>query len=187
MSDRPDASKQSQSAFTNVQAENITIEGDFTQIQFNEAPSKRLMPFHALPSIPRHFVPRSQPIDQVKKYLLSDEESLPGTLVLSAICGLGGIGKSVLASAIAHDSEIQERFSDGILGVTLGQDPDILSALGGWIQALHNFTYKPTTVDMVHVISILCYTIKRCYWLLMMHGTLTMSSRIVLGDRVVGY
>jgi NB-ARC domain len=148
VSNRPDASNPSQSAFTNVQAENITIEGDFTQIQFNEAPSKRFMPFHALPSIPKHFVPRSQPINQVKKYLLSDEESLPGTLVLSAICGLGGIGKSVLASAIAHDSEIQKRFSDGILGVTLGQDPDILSALGGWIQALHDFTYKLTTVDM---------------------------------------
>jgi NB-ARC domain len=57
-------------------------------------------------------------------------------LVVSAIAGLGGLGKSVLATAIVLDPEVQERFDDGILWVTLGQNPDLLSLLGDWIREL---------------------------------------------------
>ncbi|WP_446382250.1 NB-ARC domain-containing protein [Coleofasciculus sp. E2-BRE-01] len=81
----------------------------------------------------------------MKKFLLETEETTPGTLVVSAIYGLGGIGKSVLATALAHDPDIHQRFSDGILWVTLGQQPDILSFLATWIHALGDFDYKPTT------------------------------------------
>ncbi|MEM1239355.1 MAG: NB-ARC domain-containing protein, partial [Cyanobacteria bacterium P01_H01_bin.26] len=67
--------------------------------------------------------------------------------MVSAIYGLGGIGKSVLASKLALDSEIQTRFCDGILWATLGQNPDILPLLSGWIQALGDHDYKPTAIE----------------------------------------
>ncbi|MEM7066384.1 MAG: NB-ARC domain-containing protein, partial [Cyanobacteria bacterium P01_B01_bin.77] len=67
--------------------------------------------------------------------------------MVSAIYGLGGIGKSVLASKLALDSEIQTRFGDGILWATLGQTPDILPLLSGWIQALGDHDYKPTAIQ----------------------------------------
>ncbi len=101
-------------------------------------------PFQA-PPLPPNFVERSQPRREVKKLLLETGETTPGTLVVSAIYGLGGIGKSVLATALAHDPDIHQRFSDGILWVTLGQQPDILSFLATWIHALGDFDYKPTT------------------------------------------
>ena len=69
--------------------------------------------------------------------------------MVSAIHGLGGIGKSVLAQALCHhDQEIRNRFSDGILWVTLGQNPEILPLLRSWIQTLDpSNTYQPTNIQ----------------------------------------
>jgi WD40 repeat protein len=39
---------------------------------------------------------------------------------------MGGIGKSVLACALAHRPEIRRAFPDGVLWVTLGQKPDVV-------------------------------------------------------------
>jgi hypothetical protein len=60
---------------------------------------------------------------------------------------LGGIGKSTLAAALAYDEDVQERFPDGILWATLGQQPEILSLIHGWIQALRDYDFRPTTVE----------------------------------------
>ncbi|MEM9266407.1 MAG: NB-ARC domain-containing protein, partial [Cyanobacteria bacterium P01_F01_bin.13] len=67
--------------------------------------------------------------------------------MVSAIYGLGGIGKSVLASKLAFDAEVQAQFCDGILWATLGQKPDILPLLSGWIRALGDNDFKPTSID----------------------------------------
>jgi hypothetical protein len=40
--------------------------------------------------------------------------------------GMGGIGKTVLSAAPAHDSEIRQAFPDGIYWLTIGQKPDLL-------------------------------------------------------------
>ncbi|MFG6097076.1 NB-ARC domain-containing protein [Leptothoe sp. ISB3NOV94-8A] len=100
-----------------------------------------------MPPLPEHFVERPEHQDKVKEQLLCDDKKTFGTLVVSAIYGLGGIGKSVLASKLAHDDEVQARFADGILWSTLGQNPDILPLLSGWIQALGDHDYKPTAVE----------------------------------------
>jgi NB-ARC domain len=83
--------------------------------------------------LPENFVERPKELAAIKARLLADDDR---TLVVSAIAGLGGLGKSVLATATILDSEIQERFDDGILWTTLGQQPDLLSCLGDWIRAL---------------------------------------------------
>lgn len=101
-------------------------------------------PFQA-PPLPHFFVERPDHLDALKQHLLADAAHQPGTLVVSAIYGLGGIGKSVLASALAHDPEVQIRFYDGVLWATLGQEPDVLSFLSGWIQELGDHSYRPTT------------------------------------------
>jgi NB-ARC domain len=36
--------------------------------------------------------------------------------------GMGGIGKSVLASALAHRPEVRRAFPDGVYWITLGQE-----------------------------------------------------------------
>ena len=76
---------------------------------------------------------RPDALNAVKVKLLVEDER---TLVVSAISGLGGLGKSVLATALVRDPEVQARFEDGILWVTLGQNPDLQTMLGDWIREL---------------------------------------------------
>src|SRR6476469_1338183 len=83
--------------------------------------------------LPENFVERPDALKSVKEKLLAEDKQ---TLVVSAIAGLGGLGKSVLATALVLDEEVQARFSDGILWVTLGQSPDLQTLLGDWIREL---------------------------------------------------
>ncbi len=101
-------------------------------------------PFQA-PPLPEHFIPRPEKSEEVKRRLLTNISDRPGVLVVSALHGLGGIGKTVLASSLAHDEEVVNQFSDGILWATLGQEPDLLSLLSVWIQALGDYEFRPTT------------------------------------------
>ena len=95
------------------------------------------------PPKPSYFVERPEVSIELKKLLLSEITEKTGTLVISAIYGLGGIGKSTLAAALAQEKEVQAFFPDGIFWATLGQQPDILSFLHGWIQALGDYNFKP--------------------------------------------
>jgi CHAT domain/NB-ARC domain len=88
------------------------------------------------PLPPQHFVDRPRQQQEIKALLLEQSPTKPKTLVISAVYGLGGVGKSVMAGAIAQDPRVQERFPDGILWTTLGQNPDILSQLSIWIERL---------------------------------------------------
>ena len=98
------------------------------------------------PPLPAHFVPRPEVSQELKARLLA-VGAAPGTLVLGAIQGMGGIGKSTLAAALAHDPEVQARFPDAVLWATLGQQPDILPLLSGWVQALGDYQFKPLVVE----------------------------------------
>ena len=99
------------------------------------------------PPKPSYFVERPEVSIKLKELLLSEETAKTGTLVISAIYGLGGIGKSTLAAALAQEKDVQAYFPDGIFWATLGQQPDILSFLYGWIQALGDYDFKPMSVD----------------------------------------
>lgn len=104
------------------------------------------VPFQA-PPLPAHFVPRPDVTDALTARLLSNAPDRPGVLVVSAIHGLGGIGKSILAAALCHSPEVQARFPDGILWATLGQKPEQLPLLTAWIQALGDYQVRPTTSE----------------------------------------
>jgi tetratricopeptide (TPR) repeat protein len=56
-------------------------------------------------------------------------------LAFSAV-GLPGVGKTALASAIAHHAQVLDHFQDGVLWAGLGPQPDVMSALGSWASAL---------------------------------------------------
>ncbi|WP_413200517.1 NB-ARC domain-containing protein, partial [Nostoc piscinale] len=105
-------------------------------------PQTKLAIFQA-PPLPTHFVERPEYSDDLKSRLLTGNQ----TLVITAIHGLGSVGKSTLAAALAHNAEIQSRFCDGILWATLGQQPNVLSLLSGWVQALGDYSFKPTSVE----------------------------------------
>ncbi|MCP4542518.1 MAG: apoptotic protease-activating factor 1 like protein [Chloroflexi bacterium] len=122
------------------------VEGDVHVTTYTGHPPNYYAPFQP-PPLPSHFVPRPEVTQPLKARMLAESESTPGTFVISAIHGLGGIGKSTLAVALARDAEIGTHFSDGVLWATLGQEPDILSLLSEWIQALGDHKYKPTIIE----------------------------------------
>ncbi|WP_084226980.1 NB-ARC domain-containing protein [Nostoc sp. KVJ20] len=109
-------------------------------------PEIKLTLFQA-PPLPTYFVERPEYSDDLKTRLLNGSSSDSRTLVITAIHGLGSVGKSTLAAALAHNAEIQSRFCDGILWATLGQQPDVLSLLSGWVQALGDYNFKPISIE----------------------------------------
>src|SRR5271166_5598704 len=83
---------------------------------------------HGVPDLPPHYLPREADLTGLKQKLLSGDANVAITGQSSAmgIQGMGGIGKTVLASALAHDSEMRQAFSDGIYWLTIGQKPNLL-------------------------------------------------------------
>src|SRR5437763_15268876 len=43
-------------------------------------------------------------------------------IAITAVKGMGGIGKSVLAQALCHDEVVQQAFPDGVIWVTAGRE-----------------------------------------------------------------
>jgi len=81
-----------------------------------------------VPQLPSSFVSREQDFKKVEKALLSNKNitiSITGQKV--GFWGMGGIGKTVLAAAIARNKEVRKHFPDGIFWLTLGQEPDLIN------------------------------------------------------------
>lgn len=117
---------------------NITVYGNHIQ-------SPSIAPFQP-PGLPNYFVDRPEYTEVIKGRLLNTQTSHVG-LVVSAFHGQGGIGKTTLASFLAHNNEIRNHFSDGVLWVTLGQEPKILSLLHGWIRYLDILELLPNSEE----------------------------------------
>jgi hypothetical protein len=81
-----------------------------------------------VPDLPPHFLPRLGELQALKDAVLAGitkPVALTGTGKIG-VQGMGGIGKTVLAAALAHDSELRQAFPDGIYWLTVGQKPNLL-------------------------------------------------------------
>lgn len=116
-----------------VTAAPVTLEVPFRErltVSVGATPRKTRAPgkLHDVPALPLHFVPRADELDRLRRLLL---ESASGALGITAepgrmgLHGQGGIGKSVLAAALARDEEVRRAFPDGVFWVTVGQAPDL--------------------------------------------------------------
>jgi len=76
--------------------------------------------------LPEGFVPRPGEFDQLLKLLIDERREEP-VAITAALRGAGGYGKTTLAKALCHDERIQDAFDDGILWVTLGENPGDLT------------------------------------------------------------
>lgn len=85
------------------------------------------------PAIPLPFaggyrlVGRDDILPQLKQRLFDSRN-----VVLTALNGIPGVGKTSLALALTYDDEVVKHFHDGILWSGLGPQPNILSSLSRW-------------------------------------------------------
>lgn len=77
------------------------------------------------PSLP--LVGRDEDLAKLRARLLGG-----GSVALTALNGLPGVGKTALSITLAHDSILREHFKDGILWAGLGPKPNIPGHLSRW-------------------------------------------------------
>jgi WD40 repeat protein len=83
----------------------------------------------AVPDLPPNYIEQRDRLANLRDMLLADLRKpvvVTGDAGRVGLQGMGGIGKSVLACALAHRPEIRRAFPDGVLWVTLGQKPDVV-------------------------------------------------------------
>jgi WD40 repeat protein len=108
-------------------------------------PDIRRVPFMA-DELASDFVARPAEFDKLKGRLL-DARGDP-VAITAALRGAGGFGKTALANALCHDSDIQDAFADGILRVTLGEKPgDLLGRVDELIKVLTGERRGFQTID----------------------------------------
>ena len=96
-------------------------------------------PPRELPAVVRHFTGRARELDALTAMLDEVGEQMPAAVVISAIGGTAGVGKTALAVHWAH--QVAGRFPDGQLYVNLrgydpGQPMPATDALAGFLRAL---------------------------------------------------
>ncbi len=91
----------------------------------NKTPDARRVPF-MVEDLPEDFVERPVEFDQLLNLLLDEKREEP-VAITAALRGAGGYGKTTLAKALCHDPRIQDAFDDGVLWVTLGENPGDLT------------------------------------------------------------
>ena len=78
-----------------------------------------------LPTIP--LIGREGDLAHIKQQLRAD-----GTVALTALNGLPGVGKTALSITLAHDAAIRAHFKDGILWAGLGRHPNMTGLFSHW-------------------------------------------------------
>ncbi len=88
-----------------------------------------------LPPLPAGFVARPEATEALRLALLGSRQQV-GVVAATALHGMGGLGKTVLARAAWEDPAIRGAFPDGILWATLGEAPDVARLQREWIGVL---------------------------------------------------
>lgn len=73
------------------------------------------------PPLPPNYVERPEVLASLRARLIRDGDALP--IGITALRGMGGIGKTVLAQALCHDEVVRQAFPDGVLWVIAGREP----------------------------------------------------------------
>ena len=82
-----------------------------------------------VPSLPPHLLKQPDRLRAIKDAVLADIVSpvvVSGTAARTGIHGMGGIGKSVLATVLARDHQVRRAFPDGVLWVPIGKEPNLV-------------------------------------------------------------
>jgi WD40 repeat protein len=112
-----------------------------------KAGGKLMGRLHGVPEEPPHYFRREVDLVELKQKLLTSGADLGITGQSSAVGvqGMGGIGKTVLAAALARDLEVRQMFHDGIYWLTVGQKPNLLELQNQLLRQLKDSKQTLTT------------------------------------------
>lgn len=93
-----------------------------------------------IPGDPPYFLPRQAEVARIKHDVLGGLNQMKGGRVQrvrkTGVSGMAGIGKSVIAASVARDKDVRRAFRDGLLWVTLGQEPNLVARQSQIAEAL---------------------------------------------------
>jgi hypothetical protein len=84
---------------------------------------------HGVPMQRPHYIVRTNDSERIKAALLAESHAavgISGTPFRLGLHGRGGIGKTVLATALANDAQVRCAFPDGVYWLSIGQQPDLI-------------------------------------------------------------
>ncbi|MFP4436002.1 MAG: NB-ARC domain-containing protein [Chloroflexaceae bacterium] len=114
-----------------VQGNQYNAAGDITINNLPPPPSPGSAPLR-----PSLVIGRDNDLRLLKQRVGIGEDAPAAMNVLTAMRGWPGVGKTTLAATLAHDPDIRERFPDGVLWASLGQQPSLFGELAAWGRAL---------------------------------------------------
>jgi WD40 repeat protein len=104
-----------------------------------------------VPSLPPHFQPRRQDLERLAELVLEDVQRptvITSARQVSAVQGMGGIGKSVLAAAFTRVAATRRACTDGVIWLTLGPQPDLIGCMSrvgtAWGEDPHHYATLET-------------------------------------------
>jgi tetratricopeptide (TPR) repeat protein len=72
-----------------------------------------------------------------------------------ALCSSPGAGKTLVAAKLAHDPELREKYSDGVLWARLGEQSNVSTIYRKWTEALKIRTNETDWLDHAHVSNVI--------------------------------
>ena len=82
----------------------------------------RPLRYDTVPNLPQNYLVRAQHVAGLRDLVFT--EGAGGNIAVTALAGMGGIGKTVLATALCRDLVVQRAFPDGIAWITMGREWD---------------------------------------------------------------
>ena len=99
-------------------------------------PVAPLAPRPAVPALPKYFPPRRSDIARLSDVSTWCRAGRPPRQT-TALHSMGGVGKSVVAAALARTAEARRVFTDGIVWQRIGKQPDLLTAVRVLVASFH--------------------------------------------------
>jgi WD40 repeat protein len=73
------------------------------------------------PPLPHNYMERPDALASLRNAIVSDGSG--PSIALTALEGMGGIGKTILAQALCYDEVVQQAFPDGVIWISAGKEP----------------------------------------------------------------
>lgn len=144
----------------------------YRRVSGDEPPASALHPYGSLPELPGSEMgavpfqapPLTPDLYVGREHFMSDlkERLKRGRNI--ALYSPPGTGKTLIATKLAHDAELRERFSGGVLWARLGEQPDMANILRVWCEALNterNYEGEDWFIDPEHAAKMIRQALSR--------------------------